>query len=73
MDGYGKSAMKYSTCLLLQVFLWFSAIVLPTQVLGQLSMRGTDISALPVLEAAGATYSDGGVTGDAVNILNPMV
>ena len=30
---------------------------------------GGDVSALPVLESHGATYSDGGVTGDALDIL----
>lgn len=32
-------------------------------------MRGTDISALPVLENGGATYTHGGVAGDAIDIL----
>ena len=36
---------------------------------GQLMIRGTDISALPVLENAGATYSDASVAGDAIDIL----
>lgn len=32
-------------------------------------MAGADISSLPVLEEAGAVYRDGGVAGDAVDIL----
>ena len=37
--------------------------------LGGEFINGTDISALPVLESMGATYSSGGVTGDAIEIL----
>src|SRR5262245_35287526 len=32
-------------------------------------MAGADISSLPVLEEAGAVYRDGGVAGDAIDIL----
>ena len=61
--------MKQSTCLFIPVVIWLSSILLSSPVFAQLLMRGTDISALPVLENAGASYSDGGIVGDAIDIL----
>lgn len=67
-----RDSSLFRACRLLRVAVvasWLVAAVIAFESPAAEFMAGADISALPVLEGAGASYRDDGVPGDAIDIL----